>query len=345
MPKRHCCPECFGDRGLRESIFPQLGTVSGTCDYCTSTGVRLVEPIHLREAFELVTSPYHPDPDGLPLTELLVADWKLFSHPKMDDAHAKELLADVFDDGDLVRKTFRPIDAIPSDSLSQWEKLRAEMMHHNRWFPAEPVDLPRLRGLLDQIITESQSIADEWYRARLMSGSRAFPLEEMGAPPAHLAGHGRANPAGIPYLYLGSDRRTAISEVRPHTGERATIARFDLPTLKLVDVRDPRSLVSPFLLDDTEVSKLRQDLPLLERLGEELTRPVVPSGAPFEYIPSQYLCEFMKQSGFDGVAYKSSVGEGVNVAIFDPGVARAVHSEEATVTAVAVEILMTGTPA
>jgi hypothetical protein len=341
MPKRRCCPECFGDRGLRDSIFPQLGTASGTCDYCGSTGVCLVEPALLREAFELVTSPYHPDSNGSPLTELLVSDWNLFSHPKMDDAHAKELLADVFDDGDLVRKNFSPIEAIPSDSLGQWEKLRTEMMHRNRWFPAEPVDLPRLRGLLDQIITESDSIADRWYRARLMSGDRAFPLEEMGAPPAHLAGHGRANPAGIPYLYLGSDPNTAISEVRPHTGERATIARFELPELKLVDVRDPRTLVSPFLLDDSEVTKLRQDLPLLERLGEELTRPVIPSGAPFEYIPSQYLCEFMKQSGFDGVAYRSSVGQGVNVAVFNPSVARAIDLEEATVTAVTVEIGMT----
>jgi len=338
MPDQYCCPECFGDRGLRDNVFPRLSTRIGTCDFCGSENVCLVEPIALRESFELLVSPYRVDPDGTPLVRQLVEDWRLFSHPAMDDAHAKELLAEIFDDGDLVRKNYVPVEQVPSASLGQWEKLRTEMMHHNRWFPAEPVDLPRLRGLLDQIITASLSIGSDWYRARLMTNASPFALAEMGAPPAHLAGHGRANPAGIPYLYLASDAKTAISEVRPHTGERATIARFQLPDLKLVDVRDPRGLVSPFDLDDSEVIQLRHDLPLLERLGEELTRPVVPSGALYEYIPSQYLCEFMKQSGFDGVAYRSSVGAGVNVAIFDPAVATGMDTTETTVKAVVVEI-------
>jgi hypothetical protein len=56
----------------------------------------------------------------------------------------------------------------------------------------------------------------------------------------------------------------------------------------------------------------------LERLGEELTRPVLPSGAAIDYIPSQYLCEFIKKSGFDGVVYRSSVSDGINLALFNP---------------------------
>jgi hypothetical protein len=57
-------------------------------------------------------------------------------------------------------------------------------------------------------------------------------------------------------------------------------------------------------------------------LGEELSRPVVPRSAPVEYLPSQYLCEFIKHCGFDGVVYRSSVGPGVNVALFDANRAR-----------------------
>lgn len=338
MPDRLCCPECFGDRGLRESIFPQLGATKGTCGFCLSDDVDLLEPIKLRDKFELLLAPYRVGAEGEPLVRQLKADWRLFSHPAMDDAHAKELLAEILDDGDLVRRNFVPIEELPSRSLGQWESLRSEMMHRNRWFPAEPVDLPRLRGLLDQIITQSPLINTQWFRARLMTSSELFPLDQMAAPPAQLAAHGRANPAGIPYLYLASDPKTAISEVRPHTGERATIARFSLPELQLVDVRDPRALVSPFLLDDTAVTELRLDLPLLERLGEELTRPVVPSSAAYEYIPSQYLCEFMKHSGFDGVAYRSSVGPGVNVAIFNPSTATPEDVSEASVVSVTVDI-------
>ena len=37
-----------------------------------------------------------------------------------------------------------------------------------------------------------------------------------------------------------------------------------------------------------------------------------------EYISSQCLCEFIKKSGFDGVGYRSSVSEGINLALFAP---------------------------
>lgn len=63
---------------------------------------------------------------------------------------------------------------------------------------------------------------------------------------------------------------------------------------------------------------MRADIPFLERLGNELTRPVLPKSAAIDYIPSQYLCEFIKKSGYDGVIYKSSVSEGINLALFDP---------------------------
>jgi hypothetical protein len=37
-----------------------------------------------------------------------------------------------------------------------------------------------------------------------------------------------------------------------------------------------------------------------------------------DYLPSQYLCEFIKSIGFDGVEYRSSLYEGgFNIALFD----------------------------
>jgi hypothetical protein len=63
---------------------------------------------------------------------------------------------------------------------------------------------------------------------------------------------------------------------------------------------------------------LRSGVPFLQRLGEELTRPVLPDSAAYEYTPSQYLCEFIKKAGYDGVLYRSSVGDGMNLALFEP---------------------------
>ena len=196
-------------------------------------------------------------------------------------------------------------------------KLRDEMMHANRWFLDVAIDLNRLRQLLDMLL--APALPKQWYRARIRTEDKIFTIDEMGAPPKRRSSHGRANPAGIPYLYLGSLPETAVAEIRPHTGELACVADFIIPDIKVVDLRNPRKLVSPFILADaSEIGQLRADLPFLERLGEELTRPVQPAGAAIDYIPSQYLCEFIKKSGFDGVIYRSSVSDGINLALFNP---------------------------
>jgi RES domain len=317
MPTRRCCTECFDDRGLREQIFPFLGPERGTCGYCGTRDVDLLEPQALAPYFELVVNVYERSDNGQSLAEWMKDDWQLFSHPAMDIAHTKELLGDILDDGDIVRASFVPSPTYTSEGLLQWETLRDEMMYRNRWFLDMSLDTDRLRQLLD--LLPSAGLPRLWYRARIRSGDETYAIDKMGAPPKRLASHGRANPAGIPYLYLGSKPETAVAEIRPHTGEIACVAEFAVPEIQAVDLRSPRKLVSPFILEDASaIGQLRADLPFLERLGEELTRPVLPSGAAIDYIPSQYLCEFIKKSGFDGVVYRSSVSDGINLALFNP---------------------------
>ncbi len=204
------------------------------------------------------------------------------------------------------------------------------------------MDLDRLELLLSPLTLEADEVPNVWYRARIQTGPAAFLIDEMGAPSNRIASHGRANPAGIPYLYLASNQRTAISEIRPHTGELACVADFQTPnTLRLVDLRNPKKTVSPFLLADAaDITRMRGDLPFLARLGEELTRPVVPQSAAIDYTPSQYLCEFIKMCGYQGVVYRSSVSdEGINLALFGPSLAQALTVTQYRVDRVSVEIV------
>lgn len=315
---RRCCPECFGDRGLSKNIIPSLNPTQGSCDFCGSTDVDLVGPRQLTDVFEMLISIYEPDPRGKPLVHLMKDDWCLFTHPRMDAAHAKELLAEILDDGDIVRKTFSPSAAYRSEGLARWETLRDELMYKNRYFLDEALDVDRLKDLLAHLPADDMPAV--WYRARILTSETPYAIKDMGAPPKHLANHGRANPIGIPYLYLGSLPETAAAEVRPHTGEIACVADFTVAApLTAVDLRNPRKLVSPFVLGDASaIGQMRADIPFLERLGSELTRPVLPRSAAIDYLPSQYLCEFIKKSGYDGVVYRSSVSSGINFALFDP---------------------------
>ena len=315
---KHCCSECFGDRGLSQSIIPLLAVAQGVCDYCAAPDVDLVAPQILADWFELLIGIYEPDPNGKSLVEWMKEDWGLFSSPRMDTAHAKELLGEILDDGDIVRKLFSPSERYQSEALIRWDSLRDELMYENRYFLDQPLDTDRLRELLGHLPADDMPVL--WYRARMRTEDVAYPIDKMGAPPKRLVSHGRANPPGIPYLYVGSQPDTAVAEIRPHTGEIACVAEFSIEApLKAVDLRCPRKLVSPFLLSDAgAIGQLRSDIPFLERLGEELTRPVLPQGAAIDYVPSQYLCEFIKKCGYDGVIYRSSVSDGINLALFSP---------------------------
>ncbi len=336
----NCCAECFGDRGLRRSIIPSRSAVIGRCSYCESDGVSVIEPKELTEYFELLVSAYRPDGSGKLLIHWFREDWALFQHPRMDDSRAKDLLSEILDDGEITRQTFVPANDPTADRLSEWENLRDELMYHNRYFPEKTIDLDRLEALLSPLTLDADELPTTWYRARIRPGDVPYTVDQMGAPPKRIASHGRANPAGIPYLYLGSAQDTAISEIRPHTGEIACVADFTTPTtLKLVDLRTPRKMVSPFVLADADdIGSMRNDLPFLERLGNELTRPVIPQSAAIDYTPSQYLCEFIKKCGYQGVIYRSSVSTGMNLALFDPSLATCGKVAQYRVVRVAVEI-------
>lgn len=335
---RFCCGNCIGDRYIKREIIPSISEDEGTCTFCNSQNVQLVEPVALRERFELLLSIYSPDPEGRLLVEWLREDWAIFDLPQMEIAHAKELLAEILDDGDIVRKPFSPSTNCHTNSLEDWAGLREELKHRNRFFPEMGLDLDRLRELFPHLIFDELRPDEPFYRARIQSAG-IYSEIEMGAPPQILATHGRANPAGIPYLYLASTDLTAISEIRPHTGEKISVGKFLIPNgLKFVDLRQPRKTVSPFILDDeNDVATLRGDVMFLERLGEELTRPVLPKAAAIDYIPSQFLCEFAKKCGFDGVVYRSSVSDGMNIALFNPTISQCLEVAEYNVSKVSVE--------
>ena len=337
MPAR-CCAECFDDRGLRKNIIPSLNPARGHCSFCSSLNVDLVEPGALSEVFEMFIGVYEPDPNGKSLVEWMKEDWQLFS--RLDVARAKELLAEILDDGDIVRKAFVPSPTFKSEGLARWATLRDELMYKNRYFLDEALDKDRLEELLAHL--PADDLPERWYRARIASAEVLYRLDEMGAPPKHLATHGRANPTGIPYLYLGSLPDTAVAEIRPHTGDVACVAKFMVPQpLTAVDLRNPRKLVSPFILADASaIGQMRADIPFLERLGAELTRPVLPRSAAIDYLPSQYLCEFIKKSGYGGVVYRSSVSDGINLALFDPTSAVGTDVAQYNVNRVSVEVAL-----
>lgn len=316
----NCCSVCFGDPHLTKQVFPALAAGAlGKCSYCGSEQVQLILPSALKDFFAPVLAIYDRDPNGILLVELLKADWGLFNNGRLSVQEARSLLNDVLEDGQVGLDRFVLSPRYSYEGLHvRWDQLRDELIGRNRYFPEaflEPEQLERLLSLLGPA-----QVGRTFYRSRIQHDAEMFAIDKMGAPPSHLVSHGRANPAGIPYLYVGSTEATAIAEIRPHTGDTVCVAEFLLDDgLQLIDLRDPRRLISPFVYaEEEEIAEIRSNVPLLERLGQELTKPVVPHRAAIDYVPSQYLCEFIKKTGWDGVVYRSSVSAGFNLALFDP---------------------------
>ena len=125
---------------------------------------------------------------------------------------------------------------------------------------------------------------------------------------------------------MSSDVETAIAEIKPFSKDKVTVGKFVVKSrMNAVDLRNPR-IDDPFRFG-YNLEFMVTHLKFLRRLGTELTKTVSPKEAELEYIPLQYLCEFIKKSGFDGVIYKSSVADGHNMAIFNDSKLECVDTE------------------
>lgn len=334
-----CCENCIGDRLLTAHVFRINSTRTGQCDFCGDDNIDLIEPEKLRDKFEsLISTLYRQDESGRRLSLCLKEDWDLFNHQAMDDARSQRLLAEILDDGQIVRKAFISVVDDQQEPLNKWKQFKDELKNQNRFFlkSRSKEDNELLVELVGHLTSKSIDLTLKWYRARV-NHHEVIPLNQMGAPPRALASHGRANPTGIPYLYVASDIDTAISEIRPHTGATVTVAEFLVDeSLDLIDLRNPKSAISPFLDDEDKILHLSKNLIFLSELGIELTRPVLPHVAATEYLPSQYLCELIKDAGYHGVVYNSSVGNGMNLALFDQSKAQGLSIIEHYVSKVSI---------
>lgn len=316
-----CCQNCFIDSYITQ-FFVFLTNETGVCDFCESKDVFVVEPNVFRTIFEPLVDTYTLSEQGKFLVQCLMDDWRIFDTDKMNMPTIQALLGDILDDANIIKRKYTLPTSSDDTALEKWNEFKEELKHSNRFFVKSDINKEALTEMFQYVNLLDKDKPENWYRARLQQSKMdIFSPHEMGAPPKEKVSHGRANPAGIPYLYIASTKDTAVSEVRPHTGDSVCVAKIKLDNdMKLLDLRNPIFRVSPFemLANSGNISDLKSEVEFLERLGEELTRPVRREAAAYDYVPSQYLCELIKNNGYDGVVYRSSTGDGFNAALFYP---------------------------
>ena len=115
--------------------------------------------------------------------------------------------------------------------------------------------------------------------------------------------------------YLSTSKSTALAEVRAWKGAAVAQAPVRIKRdLLLVDLKRPRPIESPFFIE--LVSWRVQLAVLLHRLGDDMSRPVMPHEEELLYRPTQLLAWLIKSAGYDGFIYPSAMGSGANIALF-----------------------------
>ncbi|MXY05863.1 MAG: RES family NAD+ phosphorylase [Gammaproteobacteria bacterium] len=160
-----------------------------------------------------------------------------------------------------------------------------------------------------------------------------FRPERM-IPPSRNVPEGRINPRGIPYLYLATDDKTAISEVRPSVGTPVSVAKFRTSRqLTLVDLSgatrrdDPPATGLDWLLSVAyrmdQLSQEEIDRYVWAQIDFAFSKPVDSNDEYLNYVPTQVIAESLAEDGNDGVFYGSGLNlKGYNLALFD------IHSAE-----------------
>lgn len=328
----YCCPYCFSSPYLIQ-IIKTNSTKNGQCDFSFHEDVDLYDPRELLPFFRGIADLYTPyvssAVESHPVHDQILIDFpnKVFSSKNgNEDKLLKAILEDEIQEYDHLFTNKVAIRCLNDPSFSEqakilevsWENFVAEIKAKNRFHIENTVDLDRLERILKR---HSRNIyrGKIFFRGRISDKNGYLP-EKMGNPPNSLAGSGRANPEGISYLYLADELKTTLYETRASLFDYISIGEFRLTTdIQTINLRE-RHIYDPIQLAEEEaLEDFLVHYSFIARLERELSRPIRRNDSKLDYLPTQYLSEFIKSLGFDAIEYRSSLNPaGFNLAVFHP---------------------------
>ena len=329
-----CCEKCFKDIEIK-AIIKSLNQ-EGKCELCGKSNVYIyntdtnnelsemfVDLINIYTANDDLPNDYPHEKMNL-LKDELCRRWSIFSvdndlayraitsichekyqeHPEIFDAPIGILELDQKDylKEYSIMKTF------------EWEDFVEGIKTKNR-FHTDFLNLEVFYSFCNYI-KKTYKAGTIFYRARICPDDTGFTTDKMGAPPVENATAGRANSAGISCLYLADKEKTALYEIRAGIYDYVAVGKFvlkediEVVNLTLVDQ------ISPFGGIDNTVHAVNKRH--LKKISDEIARPLRRHDSLLDYLPTQYISDFIKCKEFAGIEYKSTMyRSGYNLAIFD----------------------------
>lgn len=338
----HFCAECFSNRELKE-IVGRMGSMVDECAICGSKNVPSLSSSNsvMREVARALIRINYSEFDynghlgGEPLSGILFGVNEIFNLPNganeenfesafysIEDnwypASEDEIsLGGGYWDGGILR------------SLSKFQHERvydlakAALSRNSHELLEEAVEIFKK---ISPLVREAVEPNSTWYRARIGFHRKyrsvvgfwgmdyayePYSKSAVGAPPPHVASEGRLNRHRTSMLYLATDELTAISEVRPHPGHILSVGEFrPVRSIVVANLASPR-------LENFAKDRLLDLLHMAISLGVFANLPVTPETRHW-YMATQLIGDAARVAGFDGIMFRSTVSNGINLVVFDP---------------------------
>ena len=163
----------------------------------------------------------------------------------------------------------------------------------------------------------------KYYRARIINNPIesislsenkeliGYNLYESKEPPIGMSPNGRNNIRGATYLYLAEDIYTACAEVKPLAYQLISVATFQLKR-KLTIIDFSKDYINN---DEVNIDKSPIKLGTIIKMIELIFS--TPAYKENDYLATQYVSDFIRKYGYDGIMYRSSMSFGNNLTVFN----------------------------
>ncbi len=317
---QNVCKNCFADKELIGFILSQANI--GDCDCCGYKETEIISTVELVDFFKELFDNFQLSSQGQSLISLIQGNWNLFSN--IENGHKilnytlKESDSTILNSEELVSFS----DDI-LDNINHWFNLKEQLKWERRYFTNIDylIELGWDSFFDSKVIISNDNV---FYRARLHNNPNepVFTNEQILSPPKEFSTAGRANPLGIPYLYLSDNVDTILYEIRASYLDEVSVGTFSkkkeiLEEITISDFTETSTLYHP-----NEVNKKIKSTLLKQTISRDLSKPMRRYDSEIDYIPTQFICEFIKVfTNVQGIKFRSSLHNvGNNIVIFNQNI-------------------------
>lgn len=307
------CENCFNDEEIQMNIRNQ--NKRDDCDVCGGKDMMVVDIEELEDFFIEILNLYEKDDSGQDIVSNLQDEWDLFSNRDIAYKVISFFLSIRPFSYSIVDKV-KYVDSV-NEYTEKWQDLKKEIRTKTRFYSSLMAYFDDNGALLKGNLTLREG--ESFFRARIVPDGRPYLMKkDMGCPPVDKASPGRANPIGIPYLYLCKSQETTLYETRSVFLDKVTIGTFRLVrNLNVLDFTSSISLFLAFNADEGLIEEVARHR-LRQQISSDLSKPLRRYDTELEYVPTQSICEYCKLKDLDGIMFRSSLHkDGLNLVLFD----------------------------